>query len=930
MSSSQAGNITPSQINKTSTLTPDVILVAALLYMMASDGSLSHEEISVLQQSIGEDDQVIQFARAYIKNNKIDAFINESLKVLDKSSKLFILLNVCDCIYSDGLAEKAELSLFVKILIGFGFSEKYFKPYSEFIEFKNNKSILGEYIPNELGNHKQNPHKVLGSLLVYMMSSDGNVSSQEIGQISSILGKFNGLQEYCTSHVSKIKLGDYVKEVTPLLNEQQRLYITINVCDSMMSDGNASEDEMSLFNSVLKSFEISDHSFKPYFDYIKAKNTKPYVKNTSESKQGLIFENSIKSEKSNLNSTKKNQSNNSLIVSNNLSSEDEDGQLIQRTMNDNLENAKQGFKTVENIQNIQENSKTNNAIKISNATNSSMNLGIKNTNHSTTNVQQVNEGENSSNLLKVAIEGTSQSIVKVKIDENTENIQNISLDKSSNNIQKVNGDKNLVNKQKLLRDQESNNPQKVNTDLVSENIQNINSNKESLNIQTLDSSDTNQNFVKLQSDIDSDEDVLIESSSISLKNQNIKPPIIETNFQEIDVDLNPNYHPIKTTRDNTEENVQSIDSSAINTKFDSDRSDFEANKVLIHEDNESLQNLKEAQVKEIGENYQKLQSESINKNSNKEPSEGFKEANRNQELNLENDKKFKTSLSGLGSSSPKSNNNNDENKFEINSSEANLSKKTGNTLTLPAVTIGILSNHEVNKIPIKSRIEKLNDDIDVLSERLGAIEKKSSPRSKLQPIVGITIATKTNLDPTSSSSNLTIEKNHSPISTGDIDFKKFQNNSNFFDIESTQGVESVEPLHLNLYSTDQDISGQDRVNKLIQKAHFINQEILQIQKVNSNLNLTKTSERNTSQQPFSDSLKKVSPIPSQIDAKAIDIILNVVKVLSVSIFLFTATQFTSGGCDQVECIWRHVEAPLNEKFQQNIYEDRIYLMTQMG
>ena len=355
MSSSQAGNVTPSQINKTSTLTPDVILVAALLYMMSSDGSLSHEEISVLQQSIGEDDQVIQFARAYIKNNKIDAFINESLKVLDKSSKLFILLNVCDCIYSDGLAEKAELSLFVKILIGFGFSEKYFKPYSEFIEFKNNKSILGEYIPNELGNHKQNPHKVLGSLLVYMMSSDGNVSSQEIGQISSILGKFNGLQEYCTSHVSKIKLGDYVKEVTPLLNEQQRLYITINVCDSMMSDGNASEDEMSLFNSVLKSFEISDHSFKPYFDYIKAKNTKPYVKNTSEIKQGLIFENSIKSEKSNLNSTKKNQSNNSLIVSNNLSSEDEDGQLIQRTMNDNLENAKQGFKTVENIQNIQEN-----------------------------------------------------------------------------------------------------------------------------------------------------------------------------------------------------------------------------------------------------------------------------------------------------------------------------------------------------------------------------------------------------------------------------------------------------------------------------------------------------------------------------------------------------------------------------------------------
>ena len=119
-------------------LTPDIVVVAALLYMMSSDGSLSQEEISILQQSIGQDDQVIQRARAYIKNNKLDTFINEAIQFLDKPSKLFVLLNVYDCMYSDGIVEKGEAKLFTKMLLGFGFTEQYFKPYSELIEFKNN------------------------------------------------------------------------------------------------------------------------------------------------------------------------------------------------------------------------------------------------------------------------------------------------------------------------------------------------------------------------------------------------------------------------------------------------------------------------------------------------------------------------------------------------------------------------------------------------------------------------------------------------------------------------------------------------------------------------------------------------------------------------------------------------------------------------
>jgi uncharacterized tellurite resistance protein B-like protein len=450
-------------------LTPDIVVVAALLYMMSSDGNLSHEEISILQQSIGEDDQVIQRARSYIKNNKVDTFISESIQFLDKASKLFVLLNVYDCMYSDGMVEKGESKLFLKILIGFGFTEKFFKPFAEIIEFKNNKSSLGEFNPQDLIHEKQTPHKVLGSLLIYMMSSDGAISSQEIGQISSILGKYQGLQEFCAAQVTKIKFENYLDSATTSLNEIQKLYIATNFCDSMMADGSAADEEMSLLTAVLTKFNISEITFKPYFDLIKNKNTNPlHALIANEKNAGNIFINRSNKEDELGQSNVIDENSAEKIIFNNVINDDQDGQLIKRTMEENIEKAKDSLKNSENIVAIQHNTESNESkgIIFDNEIQDLDSRNEKPTN-SKPNIAKITSKKTNENIQELHNSSTKD---KSKTAEtNIDNSNSISIENSTEdkNIQLL-GSKNSLNNQ-----------QHIVPEVIEKNIQSI-QNQESI------------------------------------------------------------------------------------------------------------------------------------------------------------------------------------------------------------------------------------------------------------------------------------------------------------------------------------------------------------------------------------------------------------------------------------------------------------------
>jgi uncharacterized tellurite resistance protein B-like protein len=116
-------------------------LAAFLVYMMASDGSIGTEEIGRLQAAIGEFEGLQSIALKYVLKVKNDQFLQEVAPRLSAEVKLLILTNVCDTLLSDGVVEQAEKKLFVRMLTGFGYSEKSFRSYYETLQVKNIKSF---------------------------------------------------------------------------------------------------------------------------------------------------------------------------------------------------------------------------------------------------------------------------------------------------------------------------------------------------------------------------------------------------------------------------------------------------------------------------------------------------------------------------------------------------------------------------------------------------------------------------------------------------------------------------------------------------------------------------------------------------------------------------------------------------------------------
>lgn len=255
-------------------LTPHFVLAVSLLYMMASDGSIEDEESSQLQATIGGHEKLLQFALRYVQLVKVERFLQKAPEVLSQQDKLCILLNMCDSMLSDGRCEDAELALFEQWVEAFGVSRSGFDFFYKTIALKNDKSVLGPFAQTDAT--AMTPHLALAAALLYMMTSDGNIGATEIGQLEAVIGEFDGLQQVALRYVRAVKCGEFLMAAAPVLSEQQKLYILINVCDSMLSDGSVAALEDKLFVSMLDAFGFSEKSFQTFHQVIEAKNIKPF------------------------------------------------------------------------------------------------------------------------------------------------------------------------------------------------------------------------------------------------------------------------------------------------------------------------------------------------------------------------------------------------------------------------------------------------------------------------------------------------------------------------------------------------------------------------------------------------------------------------------------------------------------------------------
>jgi uncharacterized tellurite resistance protein B-like protein len=274
-------------------LTPYLSLIIAILYMMAADDEISELECNHLLSVFGGDQQILQRALKYVESKTVDEFLIEMPEVVEGENRLCILLNVCDSSMSDGEFSKSEMILFSRMLTSLGYDKNSFKPYFDTISLKNKHSVFGTSVDTSGG--EMTPTRALVVGMLYMMSVDGEMAKEEIGQINVALrGSKNTLPE-ALKYVKRTKFPDFMSQVTPILNHQQKSCILVNVADCMLSDGRVDRLEQDLFRRMLAGFDISETHFKKHFTHLTIKNDRPVdIRKASKStKQGEVILNTI-------------------------------------------------------------------------------------------------------------------------------------------------------------------------------------------------------------------------------------------------------------------------------------------------------------------------------------------------------------------------------------------------------------------------------------------------------------------------------------------------------------------------------------------------------------------------------------------------------------------------------------------------------------
>ena len=347
-------------------LTPYLVLACALLYMAASDGELGAQEGSHLQSVLGGDEEVLRYGVHFVQTVSLDGFLIDAPELLSTKDKWCILANVCDALLSDGHADAAELAQFSRLRHAFGVSEKQFEPFFKILALKNDKSILGRYNGVREERQPMTSHLALACALLYMMTSDGSIGTQEIGHLESVIGQFDGLQKVALTYVRSVKMKAFLDEASVVLTPEQKLYILTNVCDSMLADGEVANVEDKLFLSMLRAFGYNEASFARFHQVLEVKNVKPFdtsqfknrVKHErvagNDESEGEVFDNKLSTSKqaSALDALRDAASQGGVAAG---VAEMEMSQFISRQMQDNKQNLANDFDGKANMAKVERN-----------------------------------------------------------------------------------------------------------------------------------------------------------------------------------------------------------------------------------------------------------------------------------------------------------------------------------------------------------------------------------------------------------------------------------------------------------------------------------------------------------------------------------------------------------------------------------------------
>ncbi|MEY4016981.1 MAG: hypothetical protein RLZZ189_779, partial [Pseudomonadota bacterium] len=475
-------------------------------------------------------------ALAYVKAFPVEKFLEDAPSVLSQRDKLCIMANVCDSMLSDGNADIKEIKIFETFREAFDLQKSEINHIIDTVTLKNNKNIFGEFeliTTDKLSDIT--PHLAMAVSIVYMMSADGNIGQEEIGQLETMIGEFEGLQQYALQFVRKVKRSDFLSQAKLALDKQQRLCVLLNVCDSMMSDESVGMLEDKLFMSMLDAFSVKESAFKKYYEVLELKNIKPFDVSDFEYCIEHIRTLSQQEQKG--------------IVVEGLDEQSEVGVGIQRTMDSNIEKVTNDFGSSDDIHKVQENA-THELEK-------QRFLEIK----VDPNLQKVLGGSDSDKNIQAVNGSSSSAILKTSpLDDRVENLQKV-LDELSQKLNKFETkNKSLLNNVRANTNKESSrdpafenqdskaNKTRVANEAVKDNLQSLASQKvdevnkatvakEAIkdNKQAIASSQTLVNKAAVAKEPIQDNKQAIASSAVAANKAGVAKEAIEDNLQSIAV-----------------------------------------------------------------------------------------------------------------------------------------------------------------------------------------------------------------------------------------------------------------------------------------------------------------------------------------------------------------------------------------------------------
>lgn len=256
-------------------LTPRSVLAITLFYVASSDGTLSEAQRRLLVNVLDGDEPALDVAATYVQSIAIEQFLQAAPSVLSTQEKLCVLVNVCDVLVAHSPSDTERLALFDRMLKAFGLSTEAFAPYYKTIVLKNSQAVLGAYDSQASSSEQLTAHVALATSLLYTMAASGSLAPENMGQLQTLIGRFDGLQVIALAYIRRVKFNQFLPQASAQLSGPQKLYILVHACDALLSDGRIEDLERQMFQAMLTAFGYSERSFRPYFHTLEVKNDKP-------------------------------------------------------------------------------------------------------------------------------------------------------------------------------------------------------------------------------------------------------------------------------------------------------------------------------------------------------------------------------------------------------------------------------------------------------------------------------------------------------------------------------------------------------------------------------------------------------------------------------------------------------------------------------